>query len=141
MSTPSYTVSAEAYYKIFFHTAKHPHKPVNGVLLGTQSLSGKSGTTRGPITIADAVPLLHHWTSLSPMMEIGLDLVRSLSPLCCCDKKVNGAFYGFLSSIISLWLIVSTFRRHRVYPCAPCFCFCCSGIWTFSDLALANMNE
>ncbi|PPQ76517.1 hypothetical protein CVT26_013351, partial [Gymnopilus dilepis] len=62
------TIAAEAYYKVYFHAAKHPHLPVNGVLLGTQDSSKKS------VSIQDAVPLLHHWTSLSPMMEIGLDL-------------------------------------------------------------------
>ncbi|KAF8968994.1 hypothetical protein BDZ97DRAFT_301525 [Flammula alnicola] len=68
MATTSYTISPEAYYKVFFHAAKHPHKPVNGVLLGTEDASHKS------VAVADIVPLLHHWTSLSPMMEIGLDL-------------------------------------------------------------------
>lgn len=63
----SYTISHQAYLKIFFHAAKHPHQPVNGVLLGEAANSG--------VIITDAVPLLHHWTSLSPMMEIGLDLV------------------------------------------------------------------
>ncbi len=68
---PAHIPSAsEAYYKIFFHTAKHPHTPVNGVLLGSLDNS------REELAISDAVPLLHHWTSLSPMMEIGLDLVR-----------------------------------------------------------------
>jgi len=62
----SYTISEPAYLKVFFHAAKHPHKPVNGVLLGT-----KSGDV---VIIEDAIPLLHHWTSLSPMMEVGLDL-------------------------------------------------------------------
>ncbi|KAF5364907.1 hypothetical protein D9758_008140 [Tetrapyrgos nigripes] len=62
----SYTVQAPAYFKIFFHAAKHPHKQVNGVLLGVSTSSG--------VEIQDAIPLLHHWTSLSPMMEIGLDL-------------------------------------------------------------------
>ena len=70
MST-SYRVSAKAYFKIFFHAAKHPHKAVNGVLVGN-----KQGST---VVIDDAIPLLHHWTSLSPMMEIGLDLV-SVTP-------------------------------------------------------------
>ena len=101
MTTPTYTISAEAYYKLFFHTAKHPYQPVNGVLLGTQERSGeggKSGTTHGAVTIADAVPLLHHWTSLSPMMEIGLDLVRFLSPVVsCCDKRVNVLSIFFLA--------------------------------------------
>ncbi|KIK04114.1 hypothetical protein K443DRAFT_676246 [Laccaria amethystina LaAM-08-1] len=64
----SYTISAQAYYKIFFHAAKHPHRAVNGILVGKQTSSG------GEVEISDAIPLLHHWTSLSPMMEIGLDL-------------------------------------------------------------------
>ncbi|KAJ7928060.1 hypothetical protein B0H13DRAFT_2248502 [Mycena leptocephala] len=62
-----YSLSAQAYLKIFFHAAKHPQSSVNGVLLGKEEPSGK-------INIVDAIPLLHHWTSLSPMMEIGLDL-------------------------------------------------------------------
>jgi len=70
--SPVYTIGPEAYYKIFFHAAKHPHKSVNGVLLGTQD-------QQRAVEIADAVPLLHHWTSLSPMMEIGLDLVFQYS--------------------------------------------------------------
>ncbi|KAH7885262.1 hypothetical protein F5I97DRAFT_1937511 [Phlebopus sp. FC_14] len=61
-----YSVSHKAYVKIFLHAAKHPHKPVNGVLVGQMS--------SGVVTIQDVIPLLHHWTSLSPMMEIGLDL-------------------------------------------------------------------
>ncbi|KAG6831122.1 hypothetical protein H0H92_012547 [Tricholoma furcatifolium] len=66
----SYTFSSSAYFKIFFHAAKHPHKPVNGVLLGKK--------LEGNVLIEDAVPLLHHWTSLSPMMEIGFDITRIL---------------------------------------------------------------
>ncbi|PPR04503.1 hypothetical protein CVT24_013109 [Panaeolus cyanescens] len=69
MST-SYTVSPTAYFKIYLHGVKHPSKPVNGVLLGTAS----STATGKLVEIQDAIPLLHHWTSLSPMMEIGLDL-------------------------------------------------------------------
>jgi hypothetical protein len=70
----SYTVSNTAYMKMFFHAAKHPHQPVNGVLLGKTSPSGG-------VFIEDAIPLLHHWTSLSPMMEIGLELVSRLHSL------------------------------------------------------------
>jgi hypothetical protein len=71
MLPPTYSVSHQAYLKIFFHAAKHPHKPVNGVLVGKPS--GESGAV-----IVDAIPLLHNWTSLSPMMEIGLDLVSGV---------------------------------------------------------------
>jgi Uncharacterised protein family (UPF0172) len=67
----TYTLNNTAYIKLVLHAAKHPHAPVNGVLLGV-----KSGND---VSIVDTVPLLHHWTSLSPMMEIGLDLVSSVS--------------------------------------------------------------
>ena len=70
MSPTTYTIGSDAYFKIFFHVAKHPHKSVNGVLLGNHHPG-----TSSIIEIADTVPLLHHWTSLSPMMDIGLDLV------------------------------------------------------------------
>lgn len=69
----SYSLSENAYLKIFFHAAKHPHLPVNGVLLGRQ--------ISDVVVIEDVIPLLHHWTSLSPMMEIGLDLVRHNHPI------------------------------------------------------------
>ncbi|KAG2057895.1 Metallo-dependent hydrolase [Suillus hirtellus] len=64
----SYSLSENAYLKIFFHAAKHPHLPVNGVLLGRRASD--------VVVIEDVIPLLHHWTSLSPMMEIGLDLAK-----------------------------------------------------------------
>lgn len=69
---PSYQISSPAYLKIVLHCAKHPHRSVNGLLIG------RSGSA-GQVDILDSVPLLHNWTSLSPMMEIGLDLVRSIS--------------------------------------------------------------
>ncbi|KAH0832073.1 hypothetical protein J3R83DRAFT_12981 [Lanmaoa asiatica] len=64
----SYSILHKAYVKIFLHAAKHPHRQVNGVLLGKLASD--------VVIIQDVVPLLHHWTSLSPMMEIGLDLAR-----------------------------------------------------------------
>lgn len=67
---PSYTISHQAYVKICLHAAKHPHKAVNGVLIG------KKGKGReDSVAILDAIPLLHVWTTLSPMMEIGIELV------------------------------------------------------------------
>lgn len=76
----SYTLTDQAYLKVIFHAAKHPHLPVNGVLLGK---SASSAT----VVIEDAIPLLHHWTSLSPMMEIALDLVSV--PISCSDHSLN----------------------------------------------------
>ena len=63
-------LSHQAYVGILLHTAKYPHQPVNGILLG-------SIKPRNEILVERTIPLLHHWTSLSPMMEIGLDLVWS----------------------------------------------------------------
>ncbi|KAF8314814.1 uncharacterized protein EI90DRAFT_3089514 [Cantharellus anzutake] len=67
--TIMYSISNTAYIKLILHAAKYPHATVNGVLLGS-----KSGNE---VSVIDTIPLLHHWTSLSPMMEIGLDLARS----------------------------------------------------------------
>lgn len=66
MAATTYTINNAAYIKMILHSAKHPGQ-VNGVLLGQ-----KNGSE---IVVSDTIPLLHHWTSLSPMMEIGLDLV------------------------------------------------------------------
>ena len=63
----SYHINLKAYSKIAFHAAKYPSRAVNGVLLGKCSTEF--------VEIEDSVPLLHHWTSLSPTMEIGLSLV------------------------------------------------------------------
>lgn len=68
---PAYVLSHKAYLSLLLHAAKHPHKPVNGVLLGKSS-----GTDT--VDIVATVPLLHAWTSLSPMMEIGLDIVSTI---------------------------------------------------------------
>ncbi|ETW76555.1 hypothetical protein HETIRDRAFT_455084 [Heterobasidion irregulare TC 32-1] len=64
----NYTISDLAYTKIVLHSLKHPQHPVNGVLLGAKDTKG--------VQVVDTIPLLHHWTSLSPMMEIGLDLAN-----------------------------------------------------------------
>lgn len=64
----TYTVSPLAYLKVILHAAKYPSSTCVGLLVGT--LAGNV------VTVADAIPLLHHWTELSPMMEAGLQLVR-----------------------------------------------------------------
>ncbi|KAG8833796.1 hypothetical protein FRC18_003064 [Serendipita sp. 400] len=67
---PKLVLSHRAYLSILLHTAKYPHQTVNGVLLA-------SSTTGGEVIVEQAVPLLHHWTSLSPMMEIGIELAST----------------------------------------------------------------
>jgi len=69
---PAYVLSHKVYLSLLLHAAKHPHKPVNGVLLGK---SGSADT----VDVVATVPLVHAWTSLSPMMEIGLDLATSFA--------------------------------------------------------------
>jgi len=68
-----FIISDKAYLKVALHSAKHPHASVNGVLVGAKL---EDTSFKGDVwTISDAIPLLHHWTNLSPMMEVGLDLV------------------------------------------------------------------
>jgi len=69
---PAYVLSHKAYLSLLLHAAKHPHKSVNGVLLG-------KSTGADIVDVVTTVPLLHAWTSLSPMMEIGLDLATSFA--------------------------------------------------------------
>jgi hypothetical protein len=69
---PKFQLQDLAYAKIIIHALKYPHQTVNGVLLGHPPSSGI-------VVIVDAVPLQHHWTNLSPTMEVGLGMVRSAS--------------------------------------------------------------
>ncbi|CAG8660391.1 1475_t:CDS:2 [Acaulospora colombiana] len=63
-------MSHPAYLGILLHTSKYPHQACNGVLLGTVKPGGET-------TVERSLPLLHNWTGLSPMMEIGLDLAET----------------------------------------------------------------
>lgn len=65
----AYTLSTLAYVKVLLHAAKYPSSTVVGIF------TGEKGTNQ----ISNVIPLLHHWAELSPMMEAGLQLVRSPS--------------------------------------------------------------
>lgn len=95
----SYSILHKAYIKIFLHAAKHPHKQVNGVLLGNLASD--------VVIIQDVVPLLHHWTSLSPMMEIGLDLVCALldSPVSSLATISTGKRACGISQSFPRWIL------------------------------------
>ncbi|GAA6047271.1 hypothetical protein JCM3770_001860 [Rhodotorula araucariae] len=67
----SYTLSPLAYLKVVLHAACYPSSTVVGVVVGTVD-----DASTGACTVSDAVPLLHHWTSLSPAMESGLALAE-----------------------------------------------------------------
>ncbi|GAA5918863.1 hypothetical protein JCM1841_002779 [Sporobolomyces salmonicolor] len=64
----SYTLASLAYLKLILHAAKFPTSTVCGLLVGTVDASSNT------VSIVDAIPLLHHWTELSPMVEAGLQL-------------------------------------------------------------------
>lgn len=60
-------LNERAYRKLVYHAAKYPASTVIGVLVGKST-----ATTE----IYDVIPLVHHWTQLSPMTEAGLAMVR-----------------------------------------------------------------
>ncbi|KAI0290250.1 hypothetical protein BC826DRAFT_553889 [Russula brevipes] len=72
MSGPNFRLTNLASTKLLLHSLKYPHQKVNGVFLGKPSETDPS-----IIIIFDAVPLQHHWTNLSPMMEVGLGLAAN----------------------------------------------------------------
>ncbi|ORY75053.1 hypothetical protein BCR35DRAFT_281011 [Leucosporidium creatinivorum] len=65
----TYSISPLAYLKVILHAAKYPSSTCVGLLVGTLA--------NNVVTVADAIPLLHHWTELSPMMEAGLQLAEA----------------------------------------------------------------
>ncbi|GAA5941102.1 hypothetical protein JCM3775_001306 [Rhodotorula graminis] len=71
---PSYSLSPLAYLKLVLHAAAYPSSTVVGVLLGTVD-----DRSTGAVTVSDAVPLLHHWSELSPAMEAGLALAETFA--------------------------------------------------------------
>lgn len=66
-------LSLRAYAKILLHTAKYPHKAVNGVLLGVENPKD------GEIYALDAIPLFHITLGLAPMLEVALARVERSS--------------------------------------------------------------
>ena len=68
-ATPyTYTLSPLAYALPLLHAARYTSNTVLGLLLG--SVNGSE------VVIDDALPLLHNYTSLSPMAEVGLSLAQ-----------------------------------------------------------------
>ena len=67
-----YHISPRAYAKILLHASKYPHKAVNGVLLGDETLQD------GEVYVLDAVPLFHICLGLAPMLEVALARVRRI---------------------------------------------------------------
>ncbi|KAG2229383.1 hypothetical protein INT48_002786 [Thamnidium elegans] len=57
-------VDVHAYAVPLLHAAKYPSSAVCGVLLGTNTTDG--------LQVETAVPFFHHWTTLTPMLEVAL---------------------------------------------------------------------
>ena len=65
-----FNLSSRSYAKILLHTSKYPHKAVNGVLLGGETVED------GEVYVLDTVPLFHICLGLAPMLEVALARVR-----------------------------------------------------------------
>ncbi|XP_067053425.1 ER membrane protein complex subunit 8-like [Acropora muricata] len=61
-----FNLSSRSYAKILLHASKYPHKAVNGVLLGGETVED------GEVYVLDAVPLFHICLGLAPMLEVAL---------------------------------------------------------------------
>ena len=106
----SYTISHTAYLKLALHASKYPHRAVTGLLLGRDAGSGA-------VEIVDAVPLVHHWTSLSLATGIGLEMVRLNIPnhsVCPCTDVLS-----VLSMIFYLNLVTFTQTRDPILRPIP----------------------
>ncbi|KAG2194679.1 hypothetical protein INT47_013054 [Mucor saturninus] len=57
-------VQVQAYTIPLLHAAKYPSSAVCGVLLGTNTPDG--------VQVNTAVPFFHHWTTVTPMLEVAL---------------------------------------------------------------------
>ena len=106
----NFTISKNAYAKVAFHAAKYPHRQVNGILLGKQ--------ISGSVQVEDTIPLLHHWTSLSPSMEIGLDLVSSFftSDSWILTRLMTGHCWEARNYAHSVGLEVVAYYQSSDYP-------------------------
>lgn len=61
-------VDVHAYAIPLLHAAKYPASAVCGTLLGTKTADG--------LHIKTAVPYFHHWTTVTPMLEVALRQVE-----------------------------------------------------------------
>lgn len=65
----SYTFDRTALLKILLHAAKYPAASVNGILLA-DAKGSKAGSEA--VTIVDAIPVLHSFVTLAPVLETAL---------------------------------------------------------------------
>lgn len=61
------SLSEPAYLKPLLHAARWPSDSVLGLLIASSTNADE---------IIDAIPLLHHWTTLTPAAEAGIEIAR-----------------------------------------------------------------
>lgn len=69
----SYTLTPLAYALPLLHAAAHPESDVAGLLLGPSTPAGSTDS----VEVTEALPVLHRYASLSPTMELGIDMARA----------------------------------------------------------------
>lgn len=77
MQSYKYTLSSQAYAVPLLHAAKHHSQTVIGVFLAQPPIPSSSSSNTTSLQIEDAVPLLHLNTSLTPILEAGLEQVEA----------------------------------------------------------------
>lgn len=71
MAATNVKVDPNAYTLPLLHAAKYPHAQVCGVLVG--EVNAKDGS----LHVVSGMPLFHHWTTLTPMLEVALRQVNA----------------------------------------------------------------
>jgi len=87
-----YSLSPYTYTLPLLHAAAHPSSKIIGLFLGRISVTtSSSGGRLTEVDITDALPLLHDYTSLAPMIEVGMEMAR----VCAKDKRLE---------VVGFWL-------------------------------------
>ncbi|PWN39226.1 hypothetical protein IE81DRAFT_41433 [Ceraceosorus guamensis] len=64
----SYVLSPAAHFTLLAHVGLHPTSAVLGLLLASSSTSNES------VEVTRALPLVHHWTALTPQLDVSIAL-------------------------------------------------------------------
>ena len=67
---PVYTLDRTALLKALLHSIKYPSASVNGILLADKKSNSQA------VTVVDAIPVLHSFLTLAPVLETALIQVR-----------------------------------------------------------------
>ena len=73
------SLSSEAYSVLFLHCCKHPHRALNGLLLGS--------CTAQSVSVSETLPLFHSSLAVTPMLEAALLMADEY----CKQQSTSGA--------------------------------------------------